>query len=163
MFSDTITLFNHYQSRLGDTWYPTILHNVHLDMDKAAIIAKYGPESSDNAMLHVKYAVEDSKKMVGVKKIIDGEWVISKKQWLSPKEWHDAPNDNYSNLLTFNDCENFDFLMLGEWEGGEEPVSDNDYTEGFYHQLNKEHDYVFSITAVGGPYKTIPHFEIMGR
>ena len=148
MYNDTVTLFNRYQSRLGDTWYPSILRGVQLDMDKAAIIAKYGPESSDNAVLHVKYRIVDGKKMVG------------DKLWLPPKEWIHAPNDDYSNFLTFNDGTDFDFFMFGEWEGGETPISDED---NFYNDLNKRYDYVFAITAVGGPYKTIPHFEIMGR
>lgn len=153
MYNDTVTLFNRYQSRLGDTWYPTILHGVHLDMDKAAIIAKYGPESSDNAVLHVKYHIVDGNKMVG------------DKLWLPPKEWDAQPNDSFSTTLTFTDGTDFDFFMLGEWEGGEKPISDDDYkTDGsFYQYMNRTLDYVFAITAVGGPYKTIPHFEIMGR
>ena len=28
---------------------------------------------------------------------------------------------------------------------------------------DKEYDYVFAVSSVGGPYSVIPHFEIMGR
>ena len=48
MYNDTITLFNRYESKLGDTWYPSILHNTNLNMDKASIVAKYGSDSQDN-------------------------------------------------------------------------------------------------------------------
>lgn len=153
MYSTTITLFNRYQSRLNDMWYPTILHNVHLDMDKAAIIAKYGSETSDNAVLHVKYD------------IIDGKKKIENKLWLPPKEWDAQPNDSFSNSLTFTGGTDFDFFMVGKWEGGQTPISDNDYTsyEGFYNYMNQKKDYVFAITSVGGPYKVIKHFEIMAK
>ena len=75
MYNDTITLFNRYESKQGDTWYPSILHNCNLNMDKASIIAKYGSDSQDNAVLNVQYSLKDGKKMVG------------SKLWLQPKEW----------------------------------------------------------------------------
>ena len=74
MYNDTITLFNRYESKLGDTWYPSILHNVNLNMDKASIIAKYGSDSQDNAVLNVQYSLKDNQKMIG------------SKPWLPPKE-----------------------------------------------------------------------------
>lgn len=153
MYNDTVTLFNRYESRLGGTWYPTILRGVNLLIDKAAIIAKYGPDSSDSAVLNVRYREVDGKKMVG------------DKIWLPPKEWDKQTNDSFAGSLTFTDGTEFDFFMLGKWEGGEDPVSDDDYQEGFYDYMNRSRDYVFAISSVGGPYhsSTIPHFEIMGK
>ena len=50
---------------------------------------------------------------------------------------------------------------------GEGPVDDADYTdrryEGFYAFMNAEKDFVYLISSVGGPYKVIPHFEILGK
>lgn len=59
MYTDTITLFNRKEGAEGDTWYPSVIRNVDLNMDDAAIAAKYGAESSDRAILHVRYANDD--------------------------------------------------------------------------------------------------------
>lgn len=149
MYEKTITLFNRYESRLGDTWYPSVLRSINLNMDKAAIIAKYGPESKDNAILNVRYWKSGENKMVG------------DKIWLPPKEWDRQTNDLLPMSLTFTGGATFDFFYLGEWID-EQPISDNDYTDGFYNYMNERYDYVFAITSVGGPYSVIPHFEIMG-
>jgi hypothetical protein len=29
--------------------------------------------------------------------------------------------------------------------------------------MNKNYDFVFAISSVGGPYSVIPHFEILGK
>ena len=103
MYNDTITLFNRYESKLGDTWYPSILHNCNLNMDKASIIAKYGSDSQDNAVLNVQYSLKDGKKMV------------CSKSWLPPKEWSKQANDKLSEALTFSSKANgFDFFIVGE-------------------------------------------------
>lgn len=152
MYRDTITLFCRYESRLGSTWYPTVLTSVNLDMDKAAIVAKYGADINDNATLNVRYSIED------------GNIIVGEKKWLPPKEWDNQPNDDYSNTITFTDGTAFDFFWRGEWPD-ENPIKDTDYSMdgGFYNWMNDKYDYVFAITAVGGPYTVIPHFEIMGR
>lgn len=169
MYTDTVTLFNRYQSRLGDTWYPSILRNVQLNMDKAAITAKYGPESSDSAVLNVHFSVKDLEE--GEPQCEQVSWlqgkkaVISNKIWLPPTQWDSQPNDSFAKTLTFTDGTDFDFFMLGEWQGGEDPIADDDYMEGLYNELNKRYTYVFAITSIAGPYppNTIAHFEIMGR
>lgn len=150
MYNDTITLFNRKAGHTGDTWYPTVLKNVHLNMDKSAILAKYGPESKDSANLHIRYTVDDGKKMVG------------EKYWLPPNQWQALQDP--STAITFADGTKFDFFWLGDW-GSETPVSDADYLSSgdFYTYMNKTHDYVFAISSVGGPYSVIPHFEIMGK
>lgn len=150
MYTDTITLFNRKESRSGDTWYPSVLRNVHLNMDKAAIIAKYGPEGQDTASLHVRYRIEDGQKKVG------------ERQWLPPKQWDALALPG--TALTFTGGTRFDFFWLGDW-GGEAPVYDADYAADgdFYTYMNRTHDAVFAITSVGGPYSVIPHFEILGK
>lgn len=151
MYNDTVTLFCQYKDqRKNITWYPTILRNVNLNKDKAAIIAQYGAESQDNAVLNVRYRLDNGKIMVG------------DKIWLSPKEWDRQTNDLLSSSLTFTDGQEFDFFYEGEWPD-ENPIGDEDYgIDGFYNYMNRYYDYVFAITSVGGPYSVIPHFEIMG-
>lgn len=148
MYSDTITLFNRYESRLGDMWYPTVIKGVNLNIDKAAIIAKYGAESKDNAVLNIRY------------KVADGNVVIADKVYLPPKEWDRQTNDKLTESLTFTSGKDFDFFMLGEYESTE-PIADDDYIDGLYNYVNDNYDYVFAITSVA-QYSVIPHFEIMG-
>ena len=150
MYNDTITLFNRKEGRAGDTWYPTVIKNVHVNTDKSAILAKYGPEAQDKASLHVRYKQDGEKKMVG------------EKEWLPPKRWENLLD--YSKAITFTDGNRFDFFWLGDW-GNENPVEDVDYAsdQDFYTYMNKTRDFVFAISSVGGPYGVIPHFEIMGK
>lgn len=150
MYKDTITLFCNYKDQQKNvTWYPTVLRNVNLNMDKAAIVAKYGAESQDNAVLNVQYQVTDGNIMVG------------DKTWLPPKEWDRQTNDLLTTSLTFTDGQEFDFFYVGEWPD-ENPIRDEDYgIDGFYNYMNRYYDYVFAITSVA-QYSVISHFEIMG-
>lgn len=150
MYKDTITLFNRKESREGDTWYPTVIHNVDLNMDKAAVVKKYGPESQDRAVLHIRYTQSGKEK------------VIAGKPWKPPKEWEKL--EEKQQAITFTDGDRFDFFWLGDW-GNSEPVKDIDYVSDtdFYTYMNRTHDYVFAISSVGGPYTVIPHFEITGK
>lgn len=145
MYQDTITLFNRKSGGAkGDTWYPTVIKNVNLNIDRAAILAKYGAESQDNAVLHIKYQRDG------------GNILIAGKPWMPPKEW-----DKTEDSLTFTSGNQFDFFWNGEWTGG--IVSDADYAdEGFYGYMNRSHDYIFAVSSVA-MYSVIPHFEIMGR
>ena len=173
MYSDTVTLFNFYSSSLGDMWYPTIIHNANLMIDKASIVAKYGAESKDNAILNIHYRdikVENPEEgealfhtFVKCKKNVNGGSVFVEKEWFSPKEWERQTNDKLSESITFSDGDDSDFFMLGDY-GSTEPILDDDYRNGFYEYMEKNYDYVFTITAVAKfSSSTIPHFEIMGK
>lgn len=148
MYSEKITLFNHYKSRLGDMWYPTVIDGVNLLIDKAAIVAKYGAESKDNAILNIHYQT------------INNQIIVSGKPYLPPKEWERQTNDKLSESITFTSGTDFDFFMLGEYENIE-PIADDDFYDGFYNYINDNYDYVFAVTSVA-KYTAIPHFEIMG-
>ena len=100
MFADTVTVFNRYVSRLGDMWYPTVIHNANLLIDKAAIIAKYGAESNDNAILNIHYD------------LVDGQIMVDGKPYLPPKEWSHQTNDKLPESITFTSGKDFDFFML---------------------------------------------------
>lgn len=156
MYSDTVTIFNYYESSTAAAWYPHVLSDVHLETDRGQIIKKYGAESTDNAELHIAYTEKD-----GQKTIMDaaGKELI----WLPPKAWAKQVNDELVDSITFNPAT--DFFWKGEWTG-DNPVNDADYadrlSEGFYAYMNRENDFVFLITTAGGPYTAIPHFEILG-
>ena len=151
MYKDTVTLFNRYTTEDRKiVWYPTVLHGVNLNVDKASIIAKYGSNSQDNAVLNVKYHSGDDAIMVG------------DKRYLLPKEWSKQTEDTLAESLTFTTGkEEFDFFYEGEWESGE-PILDDDYTSGFYSYMNNNYDNVFAITSVS-KFSVIPHFEVVGK
>lgn len=146
MYQDTVTLFNRRHSRDGDTWYPTVLTGVDLNADRATIAARYGSESKDKAVLHVKYDWQDGP-------------VVQGKSYLTPKLW--AAAEAPAESITFAPGELFDFFIEGEWPD-EEPVADNDYTGGFYDHLNRTADGVYAVTSASR-FSVIPHFEITGR
>lgn len=148
MFSDVVTVFNRYKSRLGDMWYPTVIHGVNLNIDKASIVSKYGADSKDNAILSIHY-------------LMDGEKiVVEEKEYLPPKEWSRKESDKLYDNITFTSGTDFDFFMAGDY-GSTEPIADDDYTDGFYNHMNRQHDFVFAITSVA-KYSVIPTFQIMG-
>lgn len=140
MYKDTVTLFKRDpEKRL---WYPTLLRGVNLQMDRAAIVAKYGEQSSDAAILNVRYTVNKCLVMV------DGN------VWVPPKDWTEP------NQITFTGGNDFDFFWAGEWTDGD--VDDRDYTGGFYQHMNRTKDFVFAITGFTR-FSVIPHFEVRAR
>lgn len=148
MYNDTITLFNRYAAVDGDTWYPTVIRNVNLNIDRAEIIAKYGAQSSDNVILNIRYSFDGENK------------VIAEKQWKPSKAWGKLPDNELGAYLTFKGGTLFDFFYVGEWD--ETPIPDSDYKNGFYNYMNEAFDNVFAINSVG-LYSVIPHFEILGK
>lgn len=153
MYDKTITVFNGYASKTTGKsyWYPHILSGVDLITDHGAILKKYGPDSTDNAALHIAYTPNGEKVMAQQS---DGSAV----PWLPPKEWAAQVNDDLPDSITFGPE---DFFWQGEWTGG--VVVDDDYRNGFYQYMNSSRDNVYKITSVGGPYTLIPHFEIFGK
>lgn len=150
MYQDTITLFNRKPGERGqgDTWIPTVIRNVNLNIDRAAILAKYGSETQDNAALHIRYRAKNGEITI----VCDAR---TEKTWIPPKQWNWQ-----TDSVTFTSGNDFDFFWLGEWDGG--VVSDADYSGGFYDHMNRTHDYVFAVSSVAR-YSAIPHFEIMGK
>ena len=101
MYKDTVTLFNRYIDSMGNTmWFPHVLTNVNLNIDKAVIISRYGEQSKDNAVLNVNFTVNDNKKMIG------------DLFYLNPKEWERQVNDELPNSITFTSGNDFDFFFV---------------------------------------------------
>lgn len=148
MYSDTVTIFNRYESRQGDMWYPTVLDHVNIMSDRAAIAQKYGEQSKDSAVVNVRYMTDAGKIM------IDG------KEYFTPKEWNRQDAESISDTITFTPGEKFDFFMIGAYS--EQPISDDDYRDGFYNYMNSQFDGVYAITSVS-KLTAIPHFEITGK
>lgn len=151
MYDATVTIFNYYESNISAVWYSHVLSGVHLETDRGQIIKKYGPDSTDNAELHITYINKSGKKI-----ITDSE--NRELLWMPPKGWSCQINDELPNTITFGPD---DFFMEGNWT--EKIVDDSNYKEGFYGYMNERYDFVFKISSVGGPYTVIPHFEILAK
>lgn len=144
MYTDTITLFNRIPGARGepDTWLPTVIKGVNINIDRVAILAKYGAQCQDKAVINIRYETQG------------GQIIVAGKRFQTAKEWSQT-----ADTLTFTPAK--DFFWAGEWDGG--VVSDADYgTEGFYGYMNRTMDNVFLISSVAR-YSVIPHFEVMGK
>jgi hypothetical protein len=104
MHSDTITIFNFYESSTAAIWYPHVLSGVHLETDRGQIMKLYGPDSTDNAQLHIPFVDKDGKRAV-----VDASG--KELPWLPPKEWRKQVNDLLDDSITFNPAT--DFFMAG--------------------------------------------------
>lgn len=148
MYNDTVTLFNRYVNSLGETiWYPHVISNANLIIDRAVINSKYGTNSNDNAVLNVKYS------------IFEENITIDGKTYLPPKKWENQTNDLLPQTITFNPGNEFDFFVAGDYFS-QEPIIDENGT--FFNEMQKEKDFVFAITGVS-KYDLIQHFEIVGK
>jgi hypothetical protein len=147
LYKQTVTLFNRKDVDGVTFWYPTVIEDVHLIIDRSTIIATYGEQASDNAELHIRY-------------LPDGDSaIVADKVYMRPKEFR-ASGDPETNL-TFAFGEDFDFIMAGVYEGSS-PINDEEYRNGFFNYMNKAYDEVFAITSVS-KFNLIPHFEIAAR
>lgn len=144
MYTDVVTLFNRVPGPRGepDTWLPTVIRGVNINIDRAAILAKYGAQCQDKSIVNIRYEMQD------------GQITVAGKRFQNAKEWSQT-----ADTLTLAPAK--DFFWVGEWDGG--AVSDADYdTEGFYGYMNRTRDNVFLISSVAS-YSAIPHFEVMGK
>lgn len=157
MYNSIVTIFTYYESNSAAVWYPHVLSGVHLETDRGQIIKKYGPESTDNAELHIDYTEKDGQKIITD---AAGKELI----WLPPKAWAKQVNDDLAASITFDPAK--DFFWVDAWDGGS-PIDDADYTdrrdEGFLAYMQRTQDFVFLISKFSVfPPDTIPHFEIAG-
>lgn len=149
MYRDTVTLFNRSRKVGHDEFWPTVLTGVDLNADQAAILAKYGAQSQDKAALHIRYAGTD------------GAITVGGKTYYSPKQWQALTDAEKAEAITFQAGAGFDFFLVGSWDGSG-PISDDDYTDGFYNHLNATQDGVYAVSSAA-IYSVIPHVEVMGK
>ena len=147
IYKQTVTLFNRKDVDGVTYWYPTVLENVHWIVDQSIIISTYGEQSTDNAMLHVRYTPSS------------GGAVIGDKTYMTPKVFRNSGDPSVN--ITFAYGDEFDFIMSGAYEGAG-PINDEDYRNGFFNYMNKMYDEVFAITKAA-KFNLIPHFEIVAR
>lgn len=148
MYQDTVTIFNRRQSPEGGIlWYPKTLQGVDLNVDHAALVAKYGQSCNDRAVLHVKYDWHDGPVVAGV-------------SYLTPMLWQ-AADPAAAITFTAGDDDDFDFFIEGAWPDSA-PIADEQWPGGVFDHLVRSRDGVYAISSVA-QYSVIPHFEITGR
>lgn len=147
MYSDNITIFNRKSGGRGqpDTWYPTVIEGVNLNVDRAAIISKYGTESQDSVYMGIHYEKDG------------GTITIAGKTLEEPKSWGGTTE-------TIKLDPDGDFFWKGKWDGG---IVQDDETEfspygGFYGFMNATRDNVFAITKTA-THSIIKVVEVWGK
>ena len=151
IYKQTVTVFNRKNVDGVTYWYPNVIQNVHLVIDRSIVIATYGEEAKDNALLHIRYTPygEDARILVG------GGF----KTYMKPKEFRSS--GDVDENITFGFGDEFDFIMEGD-HGDIGVVNDEEYNNGFFNYMNKAYDNVFAISQAA-KFNLIPHFEITER
>ncbi len=139
MFTDTVTIFNHYEDKKNgiSIWYPTVLDGVELQVAKGINVSKSGNDNADSANLHIKINAD------------------IRRAYKKPKEYK-ALEEKQGYFTLKPD----DFFMEGGYDNT--PVDDGDYPNGFFEFMKKAYDDVYNITTVD-IFKVIPHFEVGGK
>lgn len=147
LYKQTVTVFNRVETAETTLWYPTVIENVHLIIDRAIIISTYGEQAQDNAKLHIRYVPSGD------------DAIVAGKTYMTPKVFRKQGNP--SSDITFAFGDRFDFIMAGAY-GESGPFDDDDFKGGFFNYMNKTYDEVFAITNVS-KFNLIPHFEITAK
>ena len=169
MYDRTITVFNLH----GDTWYPHVIRNADLIAAEGKThTAMAGETSADSVEIIVRFRwdcvriVDGNKNAVGDlarNVLVCGAPFVAvdtdggPMKYLPPKAF--AACNDPADCITFTP--ETDFVYDGEWPDAA-PVSDGEYGNGFYSDLNEERDGVYRITRAV-QYRLLPHFEIGGR
>lgn len=140
MFDCVVTLFNYHAKT--NKWYTTVFENADLLERGAKAATQQGETNGSSVELLINVSPDKSYK---------------DKQYAGPKAY--AATDNPANHFTFT--HETDFFMEGDYSNAE-PVSEDDYESGYYHELNNIHDGVHMVVSAAY-FPLIPHFEIGGR
>lgn len=192
MYRDIVTVFNRTKTREGDIWYPTVIPGVNLNMDRGAIVAKYGEQSQDNCILNVRYK---NLKKAYVNKADGGNFLDYESgveldggdffDYSSGDDfdggtfadWADEVEELKARTITWlspkqwarqSDKSGYvtfapeDFFWAGVWKGSDS-IPDANYGDmSFFEYMTTNYDYVFRITNINY-FSVIPHLEIAGR
>ena len=163
LYKQTITLFNRVKGNFREDamWYPTVIENVHLIVDKSSQWGSQGSTTADNVRLHIRYDETPEGPAIRCKDPAGAKPYILK-YWKEPKEWRRELVPEEFLTFAYGDNDDFDFFIEGVYDEGFDPISDNVDMKGFYHRMNSMYDNVFAIKSVG-KFNLIPHFEISAR
>ena len=141
MFDNTITLFNYHAKT--NKWYSTKFTDVDLLEQDAKTATPKGETNGSSVDLLINVTADKSS--------ADG------KKYVGPKAY--ANVDDPEAYFTF--IPETDFFMEGDYSMLE-PVCEDDYESGYYHEMNTICDGVHMVVSAAY-FSLIPHFEIGGR
>lgn len=144
MLDATITVFNFCAA--DEKWYPSILHGADVEQSDTTQATTRGQSNGGGVNLIIPCSRERVVQTGAGGKSYTGPKVFSR-------------STGPASLITFApEC---DFVYLGAWPTTE-PLDDDDYDEGLYHELNRDYDDVYMIHSVAY-FDLLPHFEIRGE
>ena len=136
MFDRAITIYN----LLDGVWHPTVVSGVSVYTVQASDLTVNGV----NNIGQVQVIIPSNK------------WKhIGGKIYVGPKEY--AAKNDPESFVTF--APEQDFIMDGAYADVED---DEDYTMGFYHEMNNTRDGVYMVKAAEY-LPLIPHFEVSAQ
>nr|DAE40500.1 MAG TPA: hypothetical protein [Caudoviricetes sp.] len=140
MHDQTVTLYNYHEPT--GCWYTTVLDNVTLTAARSSSATQHGAANGDTLSISIPATADKT---------------AGSRRYIGPKAYsaRDAPGE----FFTF--WPEHDFVVVGRCPL-ERPVSEDDYDNGLYHEMNREQDEVYMITSAAF-YGLIPHFEVEGR
>ncbi len=150
MYDKTITLFNYHKQT--DSWRTTVFTGVDLVETVGANATRQGHTNSDAVELLI-----NMNKDTPIVTPTDTAGVTVSKQYLPPKAY--AALSDPVNHFTFTP--EHDFFREGNHYSAE-PISDADYEDGLYSDINTGFDGVYMVSSAAY-FSLIPHFEIGGR
>ena len=135
-YNKTVTVYNKTTDGLmgNETWYPTVLENVRLLINKGENVSKSGLESADSAKLSIKTN-------------------NLSKPYKKPLEWKNLSAEDKAKNFTLTS--GFDFFVEGDTSGEEIPEGD------FFSYMKRKYDNCFMIKNVDS-FELIPHLEVGG-
>lgn len=142
-FEKTVTLYNFHKK--SGRWYTTVFPQSYFLDTRAASSSQHGTTSGDSANFFFHTSADKSASTTeGIK------------QYAYPKAY--AQLDSPAGYYTFTP--QYDFFIHGSYPLTEN-VSEDDYDNGLFHELNKEMDEVYMISSASF-FDLIPHFEVRG-
>lgn len=135
-YNKTVTVYNRTVDGLmgTETWYPTVLKDVRLLINRGENVSKNGMESADSAKLFIKTN-------------------NLSKAYKKPLEWQNLSAEDKANAFTLTS--GVDFFVEGDTSG--ETITESD----FFSYMKETYDNCFKITNAD-VYELIPHLEVGG-
>ena len=140
MRDQTITLYNYHEP--SGLWYTTVFEGVQLAAASASSATTHGNNGGDSVSIIIPAAADKT---------------AASRQYIGPKAY--AARDAPGECFTF--WPEHDFVVVGSCPL-EQPVSEDDYDNGLYHEMNHGQDEVYIVTSASF-YGLIPNFEVEGR
>lgn len=137
-YTQTITVWNKAASGVWETetWYPTVIDDVHMIVSRGNNIIKSGNASADACRVH-----------------IDDTLSRPDKPYVDPVSWRSL--EDKSTAYTLDESDDT-FFTEGD-------TSQEEPTDSFFEVMKRKHHNCYHISNVDRYDIAIPHFEVWGK